>query len=204
MDVAMPRKTQTRTYVLGNSPKAPTFNIISDDENALSLLLPKFNSSNQLPSVKSCVLEKWSFEPVKLFALDVKLFAVPEKTSCNKLISIKRIFYHVNGFGRASTFSKFPGIIRSSFTSELSLNMAKELVVREKILVNNVIRKPNSCLNQEVIIKEIPVDLSKSAVESVFSKFGKIVSIKIQLIGLWQKALVEFKSPEIASSVASK
>ncbi|KAG9302175.1 hypothetical protein G9A89_020609 [Geosiphon pyriformis] len=180
------------------------FDIMSDDKNALSFLSPKFNNSNQLSSVKSHILEKQSFEPVKLFTLDVELSAVPGKTSSDKLISIKRIFYRIDGFGGAFTPSKFLGIIRSFFTSKLSLNMVKKLAVREKILVNNVIRKPNSHSNQKVIIKKILVDFPKLAVESVFFKFGKIVSIKMQLIGLWQKALVEFESPEIASSVASK
>ncbi|KAG9291741.1 hypothetical protein G9A89_012026 [Geosiphon pyriformis] len=134
----------------------------------------------------------------------MELFAVPGKTTSDKLISIKRIFYRVDDFGKASTLSKFLGIIKSFFTSELSLNMVKKLAVREKILVNNVIRKLNSHSNWKVIIKKISVDFSNSAVESVFSKFGKIVSIKMQLIGLWQKALMEFESLEIASFVASK
>ncbi|KAG9295173.1 hypothetical protein G9A89_006154 [Geosiphon pyriformis] len=88
--------------------------------------------------------------------------------------------------------------------SESSLKKAKESAVSKKILVNNEIRKVNSCLDQEVIIKKIPVNLSKLAVESVFSKFGKIVSIKMQLIGLWQKALVKYKSSKVASLVGFK
>ncbi|KAG9293721.1 hypothetical protein G9A89_019058 [Geosiphon pyriformis] len=58
--------------------------------------------------------------------------------------------------------------------------------------------------DQEMIIKKIPVDLPKSAIESVFSKFGKVVSIKVQLIGLWQKVLVEFESSEIADLVTAR
>ncbi|KAG9292058.1 hypothetical protein G9A89_017958 [Geosiphon pyriformis] len=103
-----------------------------------------------------------------------------------------------------STPSKFPGIIRSSFTSEISLNKAREMAIGKKILVNDNLRKMDVHSDQEVIVKEIPVDLPRLAVESVFSKFGKIVSIKIQLVGFWQKALVEFESSEIASLVVSK
>ncbi|KAG9303040.1 hypothetical protein G9A89_022129 [Geosiphon pyriformis] len=47
------------------------------------------------------------------------------------------------------------------------LKKAKELDVSEKILVNDEIRKVNSHLDQEVIIKEISVNLPKSAVESL-------------------------------------
>ncbi|KAG9285088.1 hypothetical protein G9A89_009899 [Geosiphon pyriformis] len=152
---------------------------MSNVNNVLELPSPKFQGSNQLPSAKSCVLEKKSFEPVKSFVLDIELLAVPEKNVSEKLISIKKIFYQINGFEGASTPSKFPEIIRSSFTSELSLNKAKKLAICGKILVNNDVKKLGVCSNWEIIVKEIPVDLSKLAVESVFAKFGKIVSIKM-------------------------
>ncbi|KAG9286330.1 hypothetical protein G9A89_003832 [Geosiphon pyriformis] len=146
--------------------KAPLFATINDNNDNSMLLPPKINGSNQLLSFKSHILESRSFGPVKLFALDVNLSAVPGRTNSNKLISIKKIFY--------------------------------------KIVVNSDLKKANICSNQEVIIKEIPVDFTKLAVESVFSKFDKIVSIRIQLIGLWQKALIEFESSEVASLVTSK
>ncbi|KAG9299147.1 hypothetical protein G9A89_020460 [Geosiphon pyriformis] len=82
--------------------------------------------------------------------------------------------------------------------------ISREMAVHEKIVVNGDFKKANIHSNREVIIKKIPVDLSKLAVKSVFSKFGKIVFIRMQLIGLWQKALIEFESSEIASLVASK
>ncbi|KAG9295440.1 hypothetical protein G9A89_013469 [Geosiphon pyriformis] len=163
-----------------------------------------FVESNQLPPPKSRGLECHRFEPVKSFALDVELSAVPEKLNSDKLFKIKKIFYKIDGFGGASTPSKFPGVIRSTFTNESSLVKVRELVICEKIMVNNDLRKVNSHSDQKVIIKEIPVDLPKSAVETVFSKFGKIVSIKMQLIGLWQKALVEFELLEMADLVAAR
>ncbi|KAG9291093.1 hypothetical protein G9A89_012965 [Geosiphon pyriformis] len=137
---ATSRKTRTRTYMLSKSPKAPMFDSMSDDENALSLPSPKmFNGSNQILSVKSRAMEK-----------------------------------------------------------------AKVMAISEKIMINNNLRRVNSHSDQEVIIKKISVNLLKSVVEAVFSKFGKIVSIKMQLIGLWQKALVKFESSEVANLVASK
>ncbi|KAG9283954.1 hypothetical protein G9A89_005461 [Geosiphon pyriformis] len=87
-------------------------------------------------------------------------------------------------------------IIRSFFTSEFSLNKAKVLAISNKILVNNDFRK--------VIIKKIPVNLFRSVMKSVFFKFGKIISIKMQLIRLWQKTIIEFKSSKVASLVAFK
>ncbi|KAG9302482.1 hypothetical protein G9A89_006446 [Geosiphon pyriformis] len=204
MNDAIPRKTHTRTYVLNSKPPPLFFNVPSDGEDTLSLLSPKFYGSNCLPLIGSCAPEKRNFNLSKLFALDIELSAIPGKTNNDKMISLKKNFYHIDGFGRASTPSKFPGIIRSSFTSEISLNKAKELAISEKILVNDNLRKSSVRSDWEVIVKEISVDLSRLAVESVFSKFGKVVSIKMQLIGLWQKALVEFESSEVASLVASK
>ncbi|KAG9307657.1 hypothetical protein G9A89_023222 [Geosiphon pyriformis] len=155
------KKMRMKTYVLGQLLKRPSFNNVNDIDDILELSSSKFGGSNQKPSTRSRVLVKRSFEPVKLFALDVELSA--------------EVF----------TPSKFLGIIRSFFTSEISLNKTRDLAVK-------------------IVIKKILVDLPKSAVESVFSKFGKIVLIKIQLIGLWQKALVEFKLFEIANLVVAK
>ncbi|KAG9307585.1 hypothetical protein G9A89_023150 [Geosiphon pyriformis] len=85
-----------------------------------------------------------SFGPIKSFALDVNLFAVPDKTNSDKLISIKKIFYKIDDFGEASTSSKFSGVIRSTFISESSLNKAKEMAINKKIIVNNDLKKINS------------------------------------------------------------
>ncbi|KAG9306342.1 hypothetical protein G9A89_018225 [Geosiphon pyriformis] len=175
-DDIMPKKICTCMYVLGQPPKALSFNVLSGNKDMMALPPPKFVGFNQLPSIKLHVSEKKNIKPVKSFALDIELSAVSGKTKSDKLIAIKKIFYQVDGFGGAFTLSKFPKIIKSFFTSELSLNKAKKLA--------------------EIIVKKISVDLPRSAVELVFAKFGKIVSIKIQLIGLWQKALVEFELPE--------
>ncbi|KAG9307798.1 hypothetical protein G9A89_023363 [Geosiphon pyriformis] len=204
MDDAMPRKTCTRTYVLNSKLPPLSFNVPSDGEDTLPLPSPKFYGSIHLPPIGSRALEKWNFNSSKSFALDIELSAIPGKINGDKLVSIKKNFYHVDGFGGASTSSKFPEIIRSTFTSEASMNKAKSLAVSGKILVNNELRKINSRSNQEIVVKEISVNLPKSAVKSVFSKFGEIVSIRMQLVGLWQKILVEFKSAEIAGMVASK
>ncbi|KAG9305454.1 hypothetical protein G9A89_021172 [Geosiphon pyriformis] len=138
--------------------------------------------SNGLPLRGSHTMEMWSFNLSKSFTLDIELSAVLDKNVGDKLICI----------------------IKSLFTSESSMNRARKLAIYEKIVVNNDLKKVSSHSDKEIIVKEILVDLPKSAVESVFSKFEKIISIKIQLIGLWQKALVEFESSEVADLVAAK
>ncbi|KAG9287394.1 hypothetical protein G9A89_023766 [Geosiphon pyriformis] len=187
MNDAMSRKTHTCIYVLNSKPPPLSFNVLSDGEDTLPLPSPKFCGSNRLLPVGSCVPEKWSFISSKSFALDIELSAIPGKTIGNKLVCVKKIFYQVDGFGGVSTPSKFPGIIRSLFTSEKSLFKAREMAISEKILVNDDLRKVNSHLDWKVIVKKIPVDLPKSAIEAVFSKFSKIVSIKVQLIGLGKR-----------------
>ncbi|KAG9291303.1 hypothetical protein G9A89_021805 [Geosiphon pyriformis] len=186
MGNAMSKGLRTRTYVFEHPPKQPSFIDVGGAGDVLELLSCTFNESNQLLPVASRDWEIRSFISVKSFALDIELSAI------------------IDGFGGASTPSKFPGIIRSSFTSEKSLIKAKKMAISEKILVNDDLRKVNSRSDREVIIKEIPVDLPKSVIEAVFSKFGKIISIKVQLIGLWQKALVEYESSEITDLVAAR
>ncbi|KAG9284995.1 hypothetical protein G9A89_009805 [Geosiphon pyriformis] len=201
MNEMTPRKTRIQTFVLGNPLKQSSFKCMSDDNVVLDLPSHVNIGSNQSPLLRLCAPEIRNFNMIKFFVLDIELSAVPGKLVSDKLISLKKIFYHIDGFRGASTPSKFSGIIRLSFTSEFSLNKAREIVICKKILVNDDVRKANNHSDREVIIKEIPIDLPRSAVESVFSKFGKIVSIKMQLIGLWQKALVEFELSEVANSV---
>ncbi|KAG9289901.1 hypothetical protein G9A89_010207 [Geosiphon pyriformis] len=48
------------------------------------------------------------------------------------------------------------------------------------------------------------MDMSKDMIVAAVSEFGDIKSIKIQLISMWQKAVVEFAEPEQAEQLASK
>ncbi|KAG9307354.1 hypothetical protein G9A89_017183 [Geosiphon pyriformis] len=150
--------TEETSYMDFNSFEAnnmkPSFNNMSNVDNILKLLFSKFNGFNQLPSAKSHVLEKRSFEPVKLFTLDIELLAILGKTV---------------------------RIIKSSFISEMSLKKAKKLAISKTILVNNNVRQVNKHLDQEIVIKKISVDLPKLAVKSVFFKFDKIALIKFEL-----------------------
>ncbi|KAG9287643.1 hypothetical protein G9A89_023993 [Geosiphon pyriformis] len=113
VDNTTSKKTKMKTYVLGQLPKRSSFNNISDVDDILELSSSKFGGSNQEPSTRSHVLMKHSFEPVKLFTLDVKLSVVPKRTNSDK----------------------------SFFTSEISLNKTRDLAVSEKILINNDVRQ---------------------------------------------------------------
>ncbi|KAG9292884.1 hypothetical protein G9A89_016246 [Geosiphon pyriformis] len=188
---AMPRKMHICTYVLTNKPPPLSFNVLSDGKDMLPLPSPKFCESNCLPPVGSRALEKWSFNSSKSFALDIELSAVPGKTVSDKLICVKKIFYQVDGFGGTSTPSKFPGIIRSLFTSEKSLIKTREMAISEKFLVNDDLRKVNNHSDWEVIIKEISVDLPKLAIEAVDQHWALLYTLPVGTTAHDLSALVE-------------
>ncbi|KAG9285158.1 hypothetical protein G9A89_004373 [Geosiphon pyriformis] len=55
-----------------------------------------------------------------------------------------------------------------------------------------------------VVIKEIPINTPKDMIVATVFKFGEIKSIKIQLIEMWQKTVVEFAELGQANSLVSK
>ncbi|KAG9296701.1 hypothetical protein G9A89_001333 [Geosiphon pyriformis] len=112
----------------------------------------------------------------KSFALNIDLVA-------KKLNFIKKIFSDVNGFEGASIFSKFGGIIHATFTSEMAMMAAEKLAHDCNVVINTNLKHP------DIVIKEIPVDTLIEAVCATVSKFGVVVLIKMQLVGLWQKAI---------------
>ncbi|KAG9302502.1 hypothetical protein G9A89_007206 [Geosiphon pyriformis] len=195
-----------------NTLKAKHFN--SGIVNTLFLDLCDFGSVNMglSPPVSlrpfhhpvASVKEKLCFEPTKSFALNISLLAVFGSTLYDKLKSVRSLFYKIDGFGSASTLSKFPDIIRTSFISDSSLVLAKQLAVSKNLVVNADLKKISIRSDWEIIIKEILVDLFKLVIESALVKYGKIFSIKIQLIGLWQKALVKFESFQVTDLVVFK
>ncbi|KAG9307336.1 hypothetical protein G9A89_017164 [Geosiphon pyriformis] len=105
--------------------------------------------------------------------------------------------------GSAATILKAK-IIRSIFTSEKSIEIAASLARKKEINVNSNLKKQGVHSNWAVVIKEIPMDMPKEMIIAVLAKFGKIKSIKIQLIGLWQKAVVEFAELGQAKHLAAK
>ncbi|KAG9303341.1 hypothetical protein G9A89_013667 [Geosiphon pyriformis] len=140
----------------------------------------------------------------KSFALDINLLAVEGKLAMAKTHVIRKLFSGINGFGEATTPSKFEEIIRSIFTSKASIEKAALLASENNITVNSDLKKQGIHSDWAVVIKEIPMDMPKEMIITTVSKFGQIKSIKIQLIGLWQKAVVEFTELEQAVSLAAK
>ncbi|KAG9299499.1 hypothetical protein G9A89_020670 [Geosiphon pyriformis] len=111
----------------------------------------------------------------KSFALNINFSAIERKLTMAKTQFIRKLFSSVNGFEGATTFLKFKEIIKSIFTSEISM-MKTTLLAKEN----------------GIIINKIFMDMPKKMIVTVVFKFGEIKSIKIQLIGIWQKAIVVF------------
>ncbi|KAG9304020.1 hypothetical protein G9A89_005930 [Geosiphon pyriformis] len=149
------------------------------------------------PSMKNLV----NIPVRKSFALDIGLDKVAGKSSQEKLVVVRKLFSGINGFGGVSTFSKFSGIIRATFTSKSGLIKATEKATGVNIMVNTDLKRSSGRSDQAVVIKEIPIGTSAKAVRAVLSEFGVIKVIKMQLIELWQKAIVEFERSDQADLV---
>ncbi|KAG9303953.1 hypothetical protein G9A89_005863 [Geosiphon pyriformis] len=140
----------------------------------------------------------------KSFALDLDLKAVEGNSAQEKLKKIRSLFSGINGFGGASTPSKFSEIIRATFTSKLGLIKTTAKATGANIMVNTDLKRSVGCSDWAVVLKEIPVGTSAEAVRAALSEFRIIKSIKMQLVGLWQKAVVEFEQSDHTDLVAAK
>ncbi|KAG9304080.1 hypothetical protein G9A89_005990 [Geosiphon pyriformis] len=149
-------------------------------------------------------LEKMEVAVKKFFTLDINLSAVERKSAMAKTQVIRKLFSRINGFGRATTPSKFEGIIRSTFTSLKSMEKAVSLARENNIIVNSDLKRQGIRSDQAVVIKEIPMNMPKKMIVATVSEFGQVVSIQLQLIGLWQKAVVEFAESSQADQLAAK
>ncbi|KAG9293315.1 hypothetical protein G9A89_007561 [Geosiphon pyriformis] len=168
---------------------------LSDNDNNVFLDAPL-----ELPlSLKNLV----NISVHKSFTLDIGLNKMVEKSFQKKLQIVRKLFSKINGFGEASTLSKFAGIIRAIFTSELSLAQASKKAEEVKIIVNSNLKKLSGHSDQTVVLKKIPIGTLTKTVHTVLSEFGIIKSIKMQLVGLWQKAVVEFGQIEHADLVTT-
>ncbi|KAG9284355.1 hypothetical protein G9A89_023612 [Geosiphon pyriformis] len=155
------------------------------------------------PSCKSFSLNKVWINPKiiktqvemavkKSFALDINLLAVEGISAMAKTHAIRKLFSRINGFGEATIPLKFEGIIRSTFISEASIEKATSLAKKNDIIVNSDFKKQGIRSDWTVVIKKISMDMPKDMIVAAVSEFGEIKSIRIQLIGMWQKAMWSF------------
>ncbi|KAG9304667.1 hypothetical protein G9A89_021447 [Geosiphon pyriformis] len=141
----------------------------------------------------------------KSFALDIDFVVVAGKFSQEKVNFVRKIFSGVNGFGGVSTSSKFGGIIWASFTSKKVMMTAAQLANDHGVVVNTNLKHPiNNHMNWAIVLKEIPVKTSIEAVYTAISEFGSIKSIKMQLVGFWQKMIIELEDQNQTDLLAAE
>ncbi|KAG9300820.1 hypothetical protein G9A89_003169 [Geosiphon pyriformis] len=188
--------------IVGSPLSSINFNI--EEEKEVSFLLCKSFSLDKMWIDPKIIKTQVEVAVKKSFALDINLLAVEGKSATAKTYAIRKLFSKINGFGGVTTPSKFEGIIRFTFTFEASMEKAVSLARENNIIVNSNLKRQGIRSNRAVVIKEIPMDTPKDMIIAAVSEFGEIKSIKIQLIGMWQKAVVEFAKPRQAKQLASK
>ncbi|KAG9289272.1 hypothetical protein G9A89_007517 [Geosiphon pyriformis] len=170
-----------------NTPQAKCFN----NSAIIGSLLGSINYDMEeeeevfLSSHKSFSLDKAWIDPKiirtqvevavkKSFTLDINLSAVEKKSTTTKTQVIRKLFSGINGFGGATTSSKFEEIIRSTFTSEASMEKAASLAKNNNIIVNSDLKRQGFPSDQAVVIKKIPIDMPKEMIVTTVSEFGQV------------------------------
>ncbi|KAG9296027.1 hypothetical protein G9A89_011879 [Geosiphon pyriformis] len=195
-----PKVKRVNTGAMFGSPLgSPNFTIDNDE----IVLPPRLPISLEKKWINPKII-KTSVEVSikKSFALDINLSAVKGNSAMVKTRLIRKFFSSVNGFGGTTTPSKFEGIIRSTLTSEESMEKVISLARENGIIVNTNLQKQGMRSDRAIVIKKIPIDTPKEIIVTAVSTFGEIKSIKIQLISMWQKAVVKFaESIHVAKAV---
>ncbi|KAG9300300.1 hypothetical protein G9A89_011373 [Geosiphon pyriformis] len=154
-------KRMNTDMILGSPFSFPNFKI----EKEVELLLPPLGISLE----KRWIDFKIEKTPVKvsvrkLFALNINLLAIENKSTTAKTQLIRKIFSLVNGFGGATTLSKFEKIIRFTFTSEKSMEIATLLARKKEININSNLKRQEIRSDWAVVIKKILMDTPKDMI----------------------------------------
>ncbi|KAG9293138.1 hypothetical protein G9A89_001765 [Geosiphon pyriformis] len=90
-------------------------------------------------------------------------------------LKIIKVPVEVQWFWRGTTPSKFEGIIRSTFTSEESINRAILLAKEKEININSNLKRQKICSNRAVVIKKILIDTPKEMIVTALAEFGTLL-----------------------------
>ncbi|KAG9295424.1 hypothetical protein G9A89_013453 [Geosiphon pyriformis] len=116
-----------------------------DNDNSGPLLPPLGISLDRIWLDPKIIKTQVEIAVKKLFTLDINISNVKDKSVIAKTQLIRKIFSKINGFGRATTLSKFEGIIRSTFTSKESMKKAASLAGDNGIIVNTDLKRQGVC-----------------------------------------------------------
>ncbi|KAG9285895.1 hypothetical protein G9A89_013320 [Geosiphon pyriformis] len=158
-----PKAKRVNTSAIFSSPLSSP-NFVMDDNEKISFP----------PHLSISLKKKWIDPKIvktqikmfvkKFFALNINLSAVKGNSTTAKTQLIRKIFSSVNGFGGATTPSKFERIIQSTFTSEKSMNMVAFLAREREIIINTNFKKSGVHSDQAVVIKEIPMNTPREMI----------------------------------------
>ncbi|KAG9297886.1 hypothetical protein G9A89_015477 [Geosiphon pyriformis] len=195
----MPNAKRFNTGAAISSPLG-SINYNMDDEKEVSLppLDPKIVKTQVEVAVK------------KSFALDINLSAVEGKSATAKTQVVRKLFSRINGFGGATTPSKFEGIIRSMFTSSESMKKTTSLAKENDIVVNSDLKRQKVHSDRAVVIKEIPMNMPKEMIVTAVSEFGQVTVVEFaessqadQLAAKWS-FLIGKNSVRMAKTVQNR
>ncbi|KAG9295785.1 hypothetical protein G9A89_009014 [Geosiphon pyriformis] len=176
--------------IFGSLLRSFNYNMDNDDEVSLSSYLLIFLEKKWIdPKIIKTQME---FAVKKLFALNINLLAVIDNSAMVKTQIIRKLFSSVNGDYQIYLYFR------------KNMKMAISLAKEKGITINGNLKRQGMRSDWTVVIKKILMNTLKNMIIFVVSKFGEIKSIKIQLIGIWQKTVVEFVELNQANFLASK
>ncbi|KAG9295350.1 hypothetical protein G9A89_013379 [Geosiphon pyriformis] len=141
-------------------------------------------SAATTPKTKSGLIQRllrllWKYQLKGYFALNINFSAMERKLAMAKTQLIRKFFSTVNGFGRATTSSKFEGIIQSTFTSEKSMKIATSLAREKKININSNLKRQRVRLDRAVVIKKILINMLKKIIIAALAEFAVVEFAKL-------------------------
>ncbi|KAG9290641.1 hypothetical protein G9A89_011604 [Geosiphon pyriformis] len=95
-------------------------------------------------------------------------------------------------------------LVNVSVQKSFALDIGLDKTTDTGIMVNTNLKKSTGHSDWAVIIKKISVRTLAEAVHAVLAKFGSVKTIKMQLVKLWQKAMVKFAQLDQADLVAAR
>ena len=119
------------------------------------------------------------------------------ETIPQKYQQIRAIFGNIQEFHNGITQRRVPEHFKLAFTSANSMQHALDKAQDLKIETNII--SPIDTIEvktRSILVKEIPLGTTKETIQANFEKFGTINKITWSVIGLWQKATIEYKQKE--------
>ncbi|KAG9300884.1 hypothetical protein G9A89_015340 [Geosiphon pyriformis] len=169
--VTTPKAKRVKNNLVYSSPFGSLNYDMNDDDG--SFLSPSLGISLERKWLDPKIVKTQVEVAVKKsFALDINLSTIEDKLATANTQIIRKLFLKINGFRGATTPSKFKRIIRSTFTSKISMEKTTSLVREEGITVNTNLKKQGIHLDQAIVIKKIFMNTPKRMIIAALFEFA--------------------------------